>query len=218
MLAAIGEAAGYPWSVRRKALLPSGMPWIRKRYRMTWATEKQLLGIRARPIDRRLRARKSERKRGIYGRTQSGSRWKHHMPVKTDSWEVTWPGFSEIDLVAHGGNWGDGEFAHTLNLTDIPSGGTESRALLGKSPVAVQPGREEIEKGLPFRLVGWDWDNGSEFIHWPRQRGCEQKQIQLRRGRPYQKDDHAPVEQNNWTQVRQRLGWERYDSAGGGHP
>ena len=69
ILAAIWEAAGYPWSVRLKALLPSWMPWIRKRYRMTSAMEKQLLGISARQIDRRLRAKKSERKRRIYGRT-----------------------------------------------------------------------------------------------------------------------------------------------------
>jgi hypothetical protein len=30
ILAAIWEAAGYPWSVPLKALLPSWMPWIRK--------------------------------------------------------------------------------------------------------------------------------------------------------------------------------------------
>jgi hypothetical protein len=65
VLAAIWEAAGYPGSVRRKALLPNWMPWIRKRYRMTAEEEKQLLSIRARQIDRRLRTQKSERKRRI---------------------------------------------------------------------------------------------------------------------------------------------------------
>jgi len=97
---------------------------IRKRYRITPPMEKQLLGISARQIDRRLRAKKSERKRRIYGRTKPGSLLKHHIPVKTDSWNVTCPGFSEIDLVAHCGNSGEGEFAHTLNLTDIHSGWT----------------------------------------------------------------------------------------------
>ena len=47
----IWEAAGYLWSVQLKALLPSWMPWIRKRYRMTTPMEKQLLGISARQID-----------------------------------------------------------------------------------------------------------------------------------------------------------------------
>jgi hypothetical protein len=119
-----GKLRDHPWSVRLKALLPNWMPWIRKRYRMTPAMEKQLLGISARQMDRRLRAQKSERKRRVYGRTKPGSLLKHHIPVKTDSWDVTSPGFSEIDLVAHCGNSGEGEFAHTLNLTDIHSGWT----------------------------------------------------------------------------------------------
>src|ERR1700751_931198 len=73
VLAAIWEAAGYPWSVRLKALLPNWMPWIRKRYGMTAEEEKQLLSISARQIDRRLRTQKRERKRRIYGRTKPGS-------------------------------------------------------------------------------------------------------------------------------------------------
>ena len=162
--------------------------------------------------DRRLRAQKSERKRRVYGRTKPGSLLKHPIPVKTDSWDVTSPGFSEIDLVAHCGNSGEGEFAHTLNLSDIHSGWTESRALLGKSQVAVQQALDEIEGVLPFRLLGVDSDNGSEFINWHLKRWCEQKQIQLTRGRPYKKDDNAQVEQKNWTHVRKLLGWERYDS------
>ena len=57
-----------------------------------------------------------------------------------------------------------------------------------------------------------DSDNGSEFINWHLKGWCEQKQIQLTRGRPYKKDDNAHVEQKNWTHVRKLLGWERYDS------
>ena len=219
ILAAIWEAAGYPWSVRLKALLPSWMPWIRKRYRMSPQIEKQLLGISARQIDRRLKAKKSERKRRIYGRTKPGSLLKHHIPVKTDSWDVTSPGFSEVDLVSHSGNSGEGEFAHSLNLTDIHSGWTESRALLGKSQVAVQQALDEIEGMLPFRLLGVDSDNGSEFINWHLKSWCEQKKIQLTRGRPYKKDDNAHVEQKNWTHVRKLLGVGtlRFIRGGGGH-
>ena len=212
LLAAVWEAAGYPWSLRLKALLPSWMPWIRQRYKLSAETEKQLLRIRARQIDRRLQAKKNPCKRRLYGRTRPGRLLKHHIPVKTDSWDVTTPGFAEIDLVSHSGNRGEGEFAHTLNLTDIHSGWTESRALLGKSQMAVQQALEEIQGGLPFRLLGLDSDNGSEFINWHLQRWCQQSQIQLTRGRPYKKDDNAHIEQKNWTHVRKLLGWERYDS------
>jgi hypothetical protein len=89
-------------------------------------------------MDRRLKAKKSERKRRIYGRTRPSALLKHHIPVKTDRWDVTPPGFSEIDLVAHCGNSGEGEFAHSLKLTDIQSGWTETRALSGKGQVALQ--------------------------------------------------------------------------------
>ena len=212
LLAAVWEAAGYPWSVRLKALLPSWMPWIRQRFKLSAETEEQLLGISARQIDRRLQAKKSPCKRRLYGRTRPGTLLKHHIPVKTDSWDVTTPGFAEIDLVSHSGNNGEGEFAHTLNLTDIHTGWTESRALLGKGQEGVQQALEEIQGSLPFRLLGLDSDNGSEFINWHLQRWCKQSQIQLTRGRPYKKDDNAHIEQKNWTHVRKLLGWERYDS------
>ena len=212
ILAAIWEAAGYPWSVRLKALLPNWMPWIRKRYRLSQQVEKELLAMSARQMDRRLQSRKREQKRKIYGRTKPGTLLKHHIPVKTDSWDVRTAGFTEVDLVSHSGNSGEGEFAHTLNLTDIHTGWTESRALLGKSEIAVQQALNEIMAGLPFRLLGVDADNGSEFINWHLKRWCDEKQIQLTRGRPYKKDDNAHIEQKNWTHVRKLLGWDRYDS------
>jgi len=58
VLMAVWEAAGYPWSVRLKALLPNWMPGIRKRYRMGPEIENQLLGMSARQMDRGCRAGK----------------------------------------------------------------------------------------------------------------------------------------------------------------
>jgi hypothetical protein len=51
VLKSVWEAAGYPWSVRLKALLPSWMPWIRKHSSVRREVEKQLLEISARQID-----------------------------------------------------------------------------------------------------------------------------------------------------------------------
>jgi transposase InsO family protein len=211
VLTAVWEAAGYPWSVRLKALLPAWMPWIRKRFRLRPEVEKQLLRISPRQIDRRLQAAKTQRRRRIYGRTKPGYLLKHHIPVKTDRWDVQSPGFTEVDLVSHSGNSASGEFAHTLNVTDIHTTWTESRAVLGRGEEAVQRALNEIAGVLPFRLLGVDSDNGSEFINWHLQRWCKQKGIQLTRGRPYKKDDNAHIEQKNWTHVRKLLGWERYD-------
>jgi len=119
ILQAIWEASGYPWSVRLKALLPLWLPWAKKHFSIPPAIEQQLLQISARQIDRRLKARKTQLKRRLYGRTKPGTLLKHHIPIKTDSWNITTPGFTEIDLVSHSGNSEKGEFVHSLNLTDI---------------------------------------------------------------------------------------------------
>ena len=44
-LRAIWEVAGYPWSLRLKALLPLWLPWARRRLRLRPAVEHQLLAI-----------------------------------------------------------------------------------------------------------------------------------------------------------------------------
>jgi transposase InsO family protein len=212
LLTAVWEAAGYPWSVRLKALLPLWLPWIRKRFRVRPEIEKQLLKISPRQMDRRLKAQKTQRRRRIYGRTKPGYLLKHHIPVKTDRWDVKTPGFTEVDLVSHSGNSASGEFAHTLNVTDMHTTWTESRAVLGRGEEAVQRALQEIATGLPFALLGVDSDNGSEFINWHLQGWCEQQHIQLTRGRPYKKDDNAHIEQKNWTHVRKLLAWDRYDT------
>jgi hypothetical protein len=162
ILAAVWAAAGYPWSVLLKALLPLWMPWVRKRYRLKPKMEEQLLSISARQIDRRLRERKARLKHRRYGGTRPGTLLKHQIPIKTDNWSVKMPGFTEIDLVAHCGNSGQGEFAHSLNVTDIHTTWTETRALLGKGHARAIAALDEIREALPFRLCGIDSDNGSE--------------------------------------------------------
>jgi len=212
ILKAVWEAADYPWSVRLKALLPGWMPWIRKRFRLTAELERQLLEISARSIDYRLAAHKRAQRRRLYGRTKPGTLLKHHIPVKTDRWDVQQPGFTEIDLVSHSGDSASGEFCHSLNLTDIHTTWTESCAVLGKGQHTVQQALEQLRQTLPFPLLGIDSDNGSEFINQHLVRYCATQKIQFTRGRPYKKDDNAHIEQKNWTHVRRLLGYVRYDS------
>jgi transposase InsO family protein len=212
VMGAIWEAAGYPWSVRLKALVPLWMPWVKKRFRVSAEVECQLLGISARQIDRRLRERKQRLKRRRYGGTRPGALLKHQIPVKTDTWDVRVPGFTEVDLVSHSGNQASGEFAHSLNLTDLHTTWTETRAVLGKGESAVLKAFQDLQAALPFRLLGIDSDNGSEFINRHLARWCWKRDIQFTRSRPYKKDDNAHVEQKNWTHVRKLLAWDRYDT------
>lgn len=212
ILIAVWKAAGYPWSVRLKALLPVWLPWIRQHFRLTPAIERQLLTISARQIDRRLAGQKRRIRHRIYGRTKPGTLLKHQIPIRTTHWEVTEPGYLEVDLVSHSGDAANGEFIFSLNVTDILTGWTETRAVLGKGQQGVLAALEDIGTALPFDLKGIDSDNGGEFINAHLLRFCQQHQIQFTRGRPYKKDDNAHVEQKNWTHIRKVMGWERYDT------
>ena len=212
VLAAIWRAAGYPWSVRLKALLPLWLPWARPRFRLPPALERQLRRLSPRQMDRRLAPHRQQVQKRLYGRTKPGTLLKHHIPLRTDRWDVTIPGFTEVDLVAHSGECGEGEFLHSLNLTDIHTTWVETRAVLGRGQAGVRDALEEMRRALPFRLQGIDSDNGSEFINAHLYRYCQAEGIQFTRGRPYKKDDNAHVEQKNWTHVRKLLGYVRYDS------
>ena len=212
LLAAIWEAAGYPWSTRLHALLPLWLPWARRRLHLSRAAERQLREISPRTIDRRLQPRKRQIRRRLYGRTKPGTLLKHHIPIRTEHWDVTTPGFTEVDLVSHSGNWADGEFLQSLNLTDIHTGWVESCAIRSKTQRALRAALEELRGALPFPLRGLDSDNGSEFINTVLLQYCCGRQIQFTRSRAYKKDDNAHIEQKNGTHVRRLLGWDRYDS------
>lgn len=212
LISAVWEAAGYPWSVRLKAVLPLWLPWIEKRFRLDAETKQKLLKISAATMDRHLKWKKQQIRKRLYGRTRPGSLLKHQIPIKTDSWNVKEAGFVEIDLVSHSGNCGEGEFIHSLNMTDVHTGWVETRAVMGKGQTGIVAAIEQMRQSLPFPLRGIDSDNGSEFINYHLQKYCRRLKIQFTRGRPYKKDDNAHIEQKNWTHVRRIFGYLRFDS------
>jgi len=208
----VWAAADYPWSARLKEILRLWLPWIRDRFGLQPAQEKKLLGISPSTIDRSLRAKKRRLRRRIYGRTKPGTLLRHQIEVRCEHWDVKHPGYLELDLVSHSGECAEGEFIHTLNLTDIASTWDESRAVMGKGEQGILQALEEISQALPFPILGIDSDNGSEFINWHLKTYCDERDLQFTRSRPYKKDDNAHIEQKNWTHVRKLIGWDRYDS------
>ncbi len=68
--------------------------------------------------------------------------------------------------MAHCGNSLSGEFVWSLTLTDIFSTWTENRAIWGKGSGDVLDKIKDIEEKLPFELLGFDCDNGSEFLNY----------------------------------------------------
>lgn len=214
VLAHIWKAAGYPWSVRLKAMLPQWLPWARAHLRgLTPEIEAALLKVSTRQIDRLLAPKKRQVRKRLYGHTKPGTLLKSQIPIRTDNWDVTRPGYLEIDLVSHCGPCASGEFVYSLNATDIHTGWTETRALLGKGESGVVLAMEEMRSILPFPIVAIDSDNGSEFINNHLLRWCTEHEYAFTRSRPYKKNDNAHIEQKNWTHVRKIHGWVRYDTA-----
>jgi hypothetical protein len=208
----VWKRAGYPWSKRLKEVMDDWWPWIQRRYRPTQASAQEIRDISSRQIDRRLKSHRTRIKKRIYGRTKPGKMLKHHIAIRTTHWDIKGPGWIEVDLVAHSGNNGGGEFAYSVNLTDIHTGWVETRAVLGKGEERVVRALDEMLQIMPFRVFGLDSDNGSEFINAHLYHYCQEHKIEFTRGRPYCKEDNAHIEQKNWTHVRRLIGYERFDT------
>ncbi len=73
---------------------------------------------------------------------------------------------------------------------------------------------KQVMECLPFKLLGIDSDNGSEFINDQLYRYCLKEEITFTRARAYRKNDNCYVEQKNWSVVRRALGYLRYDTEG----
>lgn len=166
----------------------------------------------ARTMDRRLEPFKARLIRTIHSTTKPGSLLKRQIPIVLSRWNERVPGYTELDLVAHCGLSASGDFISTLNLTDLATGWTESAPVLGKAQGRVKDALHSIEQRLPFKLLGLDPDNGSEFINWQLFRYCLEQKIQLTRGRPGKKNDNPYIEEKNWTHVRKIVGYDRLDT------
>jgi hypothetical protein len=138
---------------------------------------------------------------------------RSQIPVRTFAdWDEARPGFLEIDLVAHCGGNGGGEYCQTLDVTDVATGWTETRAVRNKAQVWVFAALKAIRTDLPFPIAGIDSDNGGEFINHQLARYCDEHKITFTRSRAYHKNDSCYVEQKNWSVVRRNVGYARFDT------
>jgi hypothetical protein len=174
----------------------------------------QLHSVSAATIDRILKQLKGRRKK--FCGTKPGSILKNQIPIRLHHWDENEPGFLEADTVAHCGNSLEGSFVWSITFTDIHTTWTENRAIWNKGSAGVVKRVEEVENILPFKIKGFDCDNGSEFLNYHLIRYFsdrpKEQMVQFTRSRPYHKNDNAHVEQKNWTHVRQLLGYYRFDN------
>jgi hypothetical protein len=171
----------------------------------------RLLEVSAATIDRLLSPEREATGRARRRRWGAGSAVRQSVPVRTFAdWGDPAPGYFECDMVEHcGGVKKDGNFVHTLTVTDIHSGWTECAALAVREQSLVVEGLSAIARVLPFALSGLDTDNDSAFMNETLQSYCNQHRIEWTRSRAYHKNDQAWVEQKNGAVVRRLAGYGR---------
>ena len=207
-------AAEQPCGKRLAPILRQWLPFYEKRYGAVSGRQRTLLRrVSPATLDRLLGGARAEHLgRGRCG-TKPGSLLRTEIPIRTGTWDLSRPGYLEADSVAHCGSSLAGDFIWSLTYTDIFSGWTEGRAVWNKGAAGVVAATQDVEAALPFALLGFDCDNGSEFLnhHLWGYLSKRRRPVEFTRSRPYHKDDNAHVEQKNWMWPRQLLGYSRLE-------
>lgn len=212
-LTMLWEAADRVCGKRLKALIPTLVDAMERHGHLDLdpVIRAKVLQVSAATIDRVLApARKhidGQRKR----RKGVGAAIRRSIPVRTFAdWRDPPPGFFEIDMVEHcGGVKTDGDFVHTLTLTDIASGWTECVSMRMRNQMLVIEALDKAAVDLPFSMLGVDSDNDSAFMNQTVFDYCKGLGLEQTRSRAYKKNDQAWVEQKNGSIVRRLVGYGR---------
>lgn len=175
----------------------------------TEATESLLCASIA-TLKRRIANFENIKRRGGRGTTKP-SDLKEIIPIRRGPWQNPPPGFGEVDTVAHCGYTIAGDFCYTVQYTDVATIWTCLSAQWNKGEEETRKSMVRIKSRLPFLLRGIDPDSGSEFINWSLKRWCDSENIVMTRTRPYMKNDHARIEQKNYANIRNIVGYTRFD-------
>ncbi len=214
-LQAIWEASDRLCSKRLQPFLAEMIQVLKRNgeLKIDATTEAKLIKLSAATIDRLLEPARRKGGRKPLSATRSGSLLKNSIPIRTFAdWQEKRPGFMEIDTVAHCGESLEGFYLYTLCGVDVASGWTECVPVWGKWQVRVRQAVHHIRQNLPFKLLGVDSDNGSEFINQCFIDYCHENQITFTRSRSYKKNDSCHIEQKNGNVVRRLIGYDRLAS------
>ena len=197
-------------SKRLKEALPH---WLEHDRELGPAVRGKLLAISPAQIDRLLKPIRASYPGLRAHLTRPGSLISRQIPIRTGNDDIDGPGYLEVDTVAHGGASASGDYIWSVTFTDIATGWTEVRANWNRTAHGVLEKVRELERELPFKIKGFDSDNGGEFINYALYEYLRErpKSVKFTRSRAYKKNDNAHVEQKNWTHVRQLLGYERLE-------
>ena len=181
--------------------------------RPAMAERDALLGMSASTMDRLLRPARRSIGRQPRAKRAPATGLKAQVPIRTwREWSGVAPGSLQVDLVLHCGETTEGFYLTTLTGVDVATGWTELQAVWGMGKERVRSAVHRVRQKLPFALRELHNDNGSEFLNHTLHSWCVKEKIRWTRGRSYQKNDQAYVEQKNWLRVRRYVGHGRYAS------
>ena len=212
LLKSLWLLSGQPCGKRLRPVIGSWLAsWEKRHGPCAPETRRLLLGMSAAQMDRLLgpfKVRGNGRRPGALNEVRA------QIPLRTGPWSEEGPGWIEADTVAHCGGSLRGLHAWSVVMTDIASGWTEVRQVLGRHDLVMRPCVEGMERDLPFAILGFDTDNGGEFVNHTLLRywRARERPVSVTRSRPYRKNDNAHVEQKNRTKVRELLGHGRIES------
>lgn len=198
-------------SKKMKEALPDWLPHYSDQT-VTDEIKTGLLKMSHSTIERFLQTVRFQTKKKGLSTTRRSNFLMHRIPLKPLDWNVTKPGFMQADTVAHCGDSIEGEYANSVNATDIHSTWTETRATFTKASGGIINRLKDIEESFPFPLFGFSSDNGTEFLNYAlveHFEGRKENPVQMKRGRPYRSNDQCHIEQKNLTHVRELFGYDR---------
>ena len=179
------------------------------RDRYSPAVREELLEMSAATIDRYLAPARAKDQISGVSTTKPSPLLRNSVKVRKAGDEVEdEPGFFEGDTVAHCGPTLKGEFARTLNLTDVHIGWVFTRTVRNNANTHILAGLKAGVHEIPYEVTGLDFDNGTEFLNKAVIKWAAQMEIFFTRSRPYKKNDQATIESKNNHLVR-RYGFEK---------
>lgn len=183
------------------------------RDRYSPAVREELLAMGAATIDRYLAPAKAKDQVKGKSTTKPSPLLRSSVKIRkaTDEIEAA-PGFFEGDTVAHCGPTLKGEFARTLNLTDMHIGWVFTRTVRNNAHTHILGALKAGIHEIPYEVTGLDFDNGTEFLNKAVIKWAAEMEIFFTRSRPYKKNDQATIESKNNHLVRKYAFYYRYDT------
>jgi len=134
------------------------------------------------------------------------------IPIRSGPWDKAPSGTMQVDTVAHCGASTAGDYVFTVNSTDVATLWGVRRCQWNKGQAATIRSMEAMDEDVPFPVIEWHPDSGSEFINWHCVNWSTVRGQRLTRSRPNRKNDNCFVEERNGHVVRRWVKYARFDA------